>query len=94
MHSNSGARRHHSAKLKAQVLAACNEAGASISGVALAHGPEFVAIEMPAAPKTTANTAAGRVGLTGFAADRSKRLRLCCTAILPVHGMNTPATPP
>jgi len=38
MHSKSGARRHHSAELKAQVLAACNEPGASISGVALAHG--------------------------------------------------------
>ena len=102
MHSKSGARRHHSAELKAKVLAACNEPGASISGVALAHGlnanlvrtwrtgrglkragvpavsppareqpgrpvpsaspllaanPEFVAIEMPAPPKTTGSTA-------------------------------------
>jgi transposase len=38
MHSKSGPRRRHSADLKAKVLAACNEPGASISGVALAHG--------------------------------------------------------
>ena len=38
MHSNSGPRRRHSAELKAKVLAACSEPGASISGIALAHG--------------------------------------------------------
>lgn len=38
MHSNSGPRRRHSDELKAKVLAACAEPGASISGVALAHG--------------------------------------------------------
>lgn len=38
MHSKSGSRRQHSAELKAKVLAACSEPGASISGVALAHG--------------------------------------------------------
>lgn len=38
MYSKSGARRHHSDELKAKVLAACDEPGASISGVALAHG--------------------------------------------------------
>lgn len=38
MHSKPGARRRHSAELKAKVLAACNEPGVSISGVALAHG--------------------------------------------------------
>ena len=38
MHPNSGPRRHHSDDLKAKVLAACDEPGASISGVALAHG--------------------------------------------------------
>lgn len=38
MHPNSGPRRRHSAELKAKVLAACAEPGASISGVALAHG--------------------------------------------------------
>ena len=38
MHSNSGSRRRHSAELKAKILAACDEPGASISGVALAHG--------------------------------------------------------
>ena len=38
MHSNSGPRRRHSAELKAKVLAACAEPGASISGVALAYG--------------------------------------------------------
>ena len=37
MHPNSGPRRRHSAELKAKVLAACAEPGASISGVALAH---------------------------------------------------------
>ena len=38
MHSKSGPRRRHSDELKARVLAACDEPGASISGVALAHG--------------------------------------------------------
>jgi transposase len=38
MHSKSGPRRRHSAELKAKVLGACDEPGASISGVALAHG--------------------------------------------------------
>ena len=38
MHSNSAPRRHHSVELKTKVLAACDEPGASISGVALAHG--------------------------------------------------------
>ena len=38
MHPNSGTRRRHSDDLKAKVLAACDEPGASISGVALAHG--------------------------------------------------------
>jgi transposase len=38
MHPNSGPRRRHSDELKAKVVAACDEPGASISGVALAHG--------------------------------------------------------
>ena len=38
MHPNSGPRRRHSDELKAKVVAACEEPGASISGVALAHG--------------------------------------------------------
>lgn len=38
MPPNSGPRRRHSDELKAKVVAACNEPGASISGVALAHG--------------------------------------------------------
>ncbi len=38
MHPKSGPRRRHSDERKAKVLAACNEPGASISGVALAHG--------------------------------------------------------
>ena len=38
MHPNSGPRRRHSDELKAKVLAACDEPGASSSGVALAHG--------------------------------------------------------
>jgi transposase len=38
MHPKSGPRRRHSDDLKAKVLAACDEPGASISGVALAHG--------------------------------------------------------
>ena len=37
MHSNSGPRRRHSDELKGNVLAACDEPGASISGVALAQ---------------------------------------------------------
>jgi transposase len=95
MHPKSGPRRRHSDELKAKVMAACEEPGASISGVALAHGlntnlvrkwrsgrgvkligvavtpaaaskappsslgvtPEFVAIEMPASPRTAARAA-------------------------------------
>ena len=38
MHPKSGPRRRHSEELKTKVLAACDEPGASISGVALAHG--------------------------------------------------------
>ena len=38
MHSKSAPRRRHSAEFKAEVLAACDEPGASISAVALAHG--------------------------------------------------------
>ena len=38
MHPQSGPRRHHSDELKAKVVAACDVPGASISGVALAHG--------------------------------------------------------
>jgi transposase len=38
MHPKSGPRRRHSDELKAKVVAACGESGASISGVALAHG--------------------------------------------------------
>jgi transposase len=38
MHPKSGPRRRHSDELKAKVVAACDEPGASISGVALAHG--------------------------------------------------------
>ena len=38
MHSNAVPRRRHSAELKAKVLSACNEAGASIAAVALSHG--------------------------------------------------------
>ena len=38
MHPKFGSRRRHSEELKAKVLAACDEPGASISGVALAHG--------------------------------------------------------
>ena len=38
MHSNRVPRRRHSAELKAKVLAACNEPGASIAAVALSHG--------------------------------------------------------
>ena len=38
MYSRSDPRRRHSAELKAKVLADCDMPGASISGVALAHG--------------------------------------------------------
>jgi transposase len=38
MHSNAVPRRRHGAELKAKVLAACNEPGASIAAVALSHG--------------------------------------------------------
>ena len=38
MHSNPVPRRRHSAELKAKVLPACNEPGASIAAVALSHG--------------------------------------------------------
>ena len=35
-HSNTRPRRHHDAEFKAQVLAACNEAGASVAAIAQA----------------------------------------------------------
>lgn len=38
MYSRSAPRRRHGAEFEAKVLAACDEPGASISGVALAHG--------------------------------------------------------
>jgi transposase len=38
MYSRSAPRRRHGAEFKAKVLAACDEPGASISAVALAHG--------------------------------------------------------
>ena len=38
MYSRSAPRRRHDAEFKAKVLGACDEPGASISGVALAHG--------------------------------------------------------
>ena len=38
MYSRSAPRRRHDAEFKARVLAACDEPGASISGVALAYG--------------------------------------------------------
>ena len=38
MHPRFGPRRRHSDEFKATVLTACDEPGASISGVALAHG--------------------------------------------------------
>ena len=38
MYSRSAPRRRHGMEFKAEVLAACDEPGASVSGVALAHG--------------------------------------------------------
>ena len=38
MHSKNSPRRLHGAEFKATVLAACNEPGASVTAVALAHG--------------------------------------------------------
>jgi transposase len=38
MYSRSAPRRRHGVEFKAKVLAACDEPGASIAGVALAHG--------------------------------------------------------
>lgn len=38
MHSKGAPRRRHSKELKAQVLAACEEPGASVAAVAQAHG--------------------------------------------------------
>jgi transposase len=38
MHPKSSPRRRHSDELKAKVVAACDQPGTSISGVALAHG--------------------------------------------------------
>jgi transposase len=38
MYSRSASRRRHGAEFKAKVLAECDEPGASLSGVALAHG--------------------------------------------------------
>jgi len=38
MQNKSAPRRRHAAELKSQVLAACNEPGASVAAIALAHG--------------------------------------------------------
>lgn len=38
MHTNRASRRRHSAEVKAKVLAACDEPGASVAAVAHAHG--------------------------------------------------------
>lgn len=38
MHTKSASRRRHSAEVKAKVLAACDEPGASVAAVAHAHG--------------------------------------------------------
>ncbi|GAA4350373.1 hypothetical protein GCM10023165_37720 [Variovorax defluvii] len=38
MHPNISSRRVHSAELKARILAECRQPGASVSGVAIAHG--------------------------------------------------------
>ena len=38
MQTKSAPRRRHAAELKARVLAACNEPGASVAAIALAHG--------------------------------------------------------
>jgi transposase len=38
MHSKPASRRRHSAEVKAKVLAACDEPGASVAAVAHAHG--------------------------------------------------------
>ena len=107
MYSRSAPRRRHGAEFKARVLAACDEPGASISGVALANGlnanlvrqwragrgikrvgmapaarkaaraaevqasplvsanPEFVAIAMPAAAKTTTGASTDSTDPTG-----------------------------
>ena len=67
MYSRSAPRRRHGAEFKAKVLADCDEPGASISGVALAHGlnanlvrqwragrgakPSSVVVTAPSAPK-------------------------------------------
>ncbi len=109
MYSRSAPRRRHAAEFKAQVLADCDEPGASISGVALSHGlnanllrqwragrgiklagmtvtplaarkaarptgvqasplvganSEFVAIAMPAPPKTTTGASTDATDLT------------------------------
>ena len=120
MYSRSAPRRRHGAEFKAKVLADCDEPGASISGVALAHGlnanlvrqwragrgvklagiavtapaarkasrptevqasslvsanPEFVAIAMPAAPKTA--TSAATDTTPAPPADRHIHVELC-----------------
>jgi transposase len=122
MNSRSAPRRRHGAEFKARVLADCDEPGASISGVALAHGlnanlvrqwragrgvklagitvtapaarkasrptevqasplfganPEFVAIAMPAAPKTATRASTGSSDSTPAApADRHIHVEL------------------
>ena len=74
MYSRSAPRRRHGTEFKTKVLAACDEPGASISGVALAHGLNAnlvrqwragrgvklasVALTPPAAPGKTARSPA------------------------------------
>ena len=84
MHSKPVPRRRHSAELKAKVLSACNEPGASIAAVALSHGLNAnlvrkwlvgrglkrTGIRAPVAVKTSAAAAPLLAGDARFLSDR------------------------
>jgi transposase-like protein len=65
MHPKSGPRRRHSDELKAKVVAACDEPGASISGVALAHGLNTLEVNAALQVWTSAAAPFGSVTTSG-----------------------------
>jgi transposase len=83
MHSKSGPRRRHSAELKAKVLGACDEPGASISGVALAHGLNANLVR-----KWRSGRGVKLAGVTVESSAASKAPKRLVSTALPLLGAN------
>jgi transposase len=90
MHPNPILRRRHSDELKSKVLIACNEPGASISGVALAHGLNTNLVR-----KWRSGHGVKRVGMAVTPTTRTPPTALATTAAFVAVEMPTPTpTPP